>query len=311
MQSGITWPEGKSFAFTIFDDTDSATVDNVRGVYDLLGDLDFRTTKSCWVLRGDAAKGKHAGQTCEDPQYAAWLRELQTRGFEIAWHGATWHGTPREGTLAAMEKFADLFGHYPATAANHSGVDEGMYWADARFSGIHVPIYNILTRCRNRGKYRGHLEHDDYFWGDICRERIRYYRNFVFQGVNTLKACPFMPYHDPSRPYVNHWFASSDGNRLDRFNQCLSEENQDRLEMQGGACIMYTHFANGFSDGGKVDRRFSELMARLSKKNGWYVPVVMLLDRLLEIRGRHDITASERRRLERKWLFEKLFVGTT
>jgi hypothetical protein len=311
MRPDITWPEGKSFAFTIFDDTDSATVDNVRGVYDFLGDMGFRTTKSCWVLRGDVSRGKHAGQTCEDPEYAAWLRELQSRGFEIAWHGATWHGTPREGTIAAMEKFAELFGHYPMSAANHTGVDEGIYWADARLSGIHVPIYNILTRCRNRGKYRGHVENDALFWGDVCRERIRYYRNFVFQGINTLKVCPFMPYHDPSRPYVNHWFASSDGNRLDRFNKCQSEENQDRLEMQGGACIMYTHFANGFSDGGKVHRRFADLMSRMAKKNGWFVPVVTLLDYLLKVRGSHDITSAERRRLERKWLLEKLFTGTT
>jgi hypothetical protein len=310
MSGRIAWPGGKRFAFTIFDDTDSATVDNVRGVYEFLAGLGFRTTKSCWAVRGDPARGKFVGQTCEDPQYAAWLMELQAQGFEIGWHGATWHGTHRDETISALERYAALFGHYPMTAACHTGADEGMYWADARMTGLHVPLYNLLTRCRNRGKYRGHIEGDEFFWGDICRERIRYYRNFVFQDINTLNACPVMPYHDPRRPYVNCWFASSDGNCLERYNRCQSEENQDRLEQEGGACIMYTHFAHGFERDGKIEPRFAELMTRLSKKDGWFVPVAALLDYLRSIHGQSDITPAQRRRLERKWLLEKIFIGT-
>ena len=58
-------PEGKRFVFTIFDDTDSATLENVRGVYALLADLGFRTTKSCWVVDGDRNQGKFPGDTCD------------------------------------------------------------------------------------------------------------------------------------------------------------------------------------------------------------------------------------------------------
>ncbi len=50
-----------------------------------------------------------------------------------------------------------------------------------------------------------------------------------FGDINTLKVCPFMPYHDPDRPYVNYWFAASEGPTIDRFNSMVSEENQDRL----------------------------------------------------------------------------------
>ena len=35
----MLWPDGKRFAFTVFDDTDRATLDNVREVYALLADL--------------------------------------------------------------------------------------------------------------------------------------------------------------------------------------------------------------------------------------------------------------------------------
>ena len=53
----ITWPDGKAFAFTIFDDTDFATVEKVGPVYSLLADCGLRTTKSCWVVRGDPEEG--------------------------------------------------------------------------------------------------------------------------------------------------------------------------------------------------------------------------------------------------------------
>ena len=102
---------------------------------------------------------------------------------------------------------------------------------------------------------------------------------------------------------------SSDGHEIGAYNRCLSEAGQDRLEEEGGACIMYTHFANGFTDDGKLNPRFQQLTERLSRKDGWFVPVSTLLDHLLA-RGHHDITAAERRRLEWKWLAEKIVSGT-
>ena len=89
--SDIAWPEGKRFAFSIFDDTDMATLENVGGVYAFLGDAGFRTTKSCWVFRGDPRQGKFPGDTLDDAPYRRWLLDLQAKGFEIGWHGATWH----------------------------------------------------------------------------------------------------------------------------------------------------------------------------------------------------------------------------
>jgi hypothetical protein len=304
------WPDGKRFAFTVFDDTDCATLANVSRVYSFLADCGFRSTKSCWPLRGDPNRGECAGQTCEDPDYLQWHLDLQAKGFEIGWHGATWHGVRREQTLAALDAFARIFQHPPATAANHANNAGTMYWGAARLTGLNALLYHCLTRFHNWKRFRGHVEGDEHFWGDLCRQRIRYYRNFIFQDINTLKCCPIMPYHDLRRPYVNYWFASSNGNNVPTFNACLSEANQDRLEAEGGACIMYTHFARGFEVDGRLEPGFERLMRRLAARNGWFVPVRTLLDRLLEVHGHHEITNSERRRLERKWLLEKITVGS-
>ena len=138
-------PDGKRFAFTVFDDTDSATLENVRGVYALLSELGFRTTKSCWVFDGDRRQGRFPGDTCDRPEYRQWLLQLQAEGFEIGWHGPTWHGLPREQTIAALDRFYQLFGYYPKTAANHTGSPGGVYWAESRLSGFLSGLYTLLT----------------------------------------------------------------------------------------------------------------------------------------------------------------------
>jgi hypothetical protein len=304
------WPQGKDFAFTIFDDTDRSTLENVRNVYQLLSDYGFRTTKSVWPIRGNK-EPLIGGSTCEEQDYLEWINSLKKDGFEIALHNATFHSSLREETIRGIERFCELFGHYPNSLANHADCQESIYWGNYRFTGFNEFIYNILMRYRHNKIFRGHIEGDKFFWGDICKDKIKYVRNFVYSDINTLKTCPYMPYHDPKRPYVNYWFASAEGANIKSFNQCISEKNQDRLEEEGGACIMYTHFANGFYKDGKINSRFKFLMKRLSKKNGWFVPTYKILDYLLDIKGHHDITYKERKSLEQKWLLHKIRVGTT
>ena len=306
MAEHIQWPEGKSFAFSVFDDTDLQTLENVREVYAFLADLGLRTTKSVWPIRG-VYTPKLGGKTCEDEAYRRWVLDLQAQGFEIGLHNVTYHTSLRADTKRGLERFHDIFGHYPYGVATHSGCHEGMYWGNYRLSGIHEVLYNVLLRNRYKGVFQGHIEDSPLFWGDLCQEKTKYVRNFVFDDINTLNTCPMMPYHDPSRPFVNYWFASSEGAKLISFNTLLSESNQDRLEAEGGACIVYTHFAEGFYANGHLDPRFQSLMERVSQKNGWFVPVQQLLDYLLEHKIHTDISPQERTWLERKWLKHKIF----
>jgi hypothetical protein len=304
----LEWPAGKAFAFTVFDDTDFATVENASPVYELLADLGFRTTKSVWPLCG-SGRPVVGGATCEDPAYLAWVEGLKHRGFEIALHNVTFHTSPREQTIRGIERFLELFGRYPSVHTNHVGCLEDLYWGNHRVSGVNEAVYNVLNRFKTRGVYQGHVESSPLFWGDVCRNRVKYVRNFVHSDINTLGFCPEMPYHDPRRPYVNYWFASTEGPNVSAFRDAISERKIDRLEAEGGACIMYTHFGADFAPEGRLDSRFVRLMRRLSSKNGWFVPVTTLLDHLLELRGHHEITDPERARLERRWLLHKIRVG--
>jgi hypothetical protein len=303
----IAWPDGKQFAFTIFDDPDFDTAENVATMYSFLSDIGLRTTKAVWPVNGRGTP-RVGGVTCEDQQYLNWILSLQKQGFEVALHNVTNHTSTRHETARGLEIFERLFGHHPSSMANHSGCDESIYWGSARVSGIQRLLYNLLNlRMNGRNDLsQGHIENGPLFWGDLCREKVKYMRNFVFCDINTLKACPVMPYHDPARPFVNYWFAASEGANVHSFTSLTSEKHQERLVTEGGASIMYTHFAKGFLDRGRINGRFKMLMERLSKMNGWFVPVSTLLDFMLQARGRHVITHAERRRLERRWIWHKI-----
>ena len=237
MKTRIDWPHRKRFAFTVFDDTDHTTMQNGPGMYRYLFDLGVITTKSVWPTKGEHVP-KIGGTTCEDAAYLKWVCRLKEQGFEIALHNATYHTLKREQTIAGLEQFKECFGEYPKIHANHAYCADSIYWGDARLSGMNRLFYNLLTRFRNRRRFLGNVELSELFWGDKCKQHIEYVRNFVFSEINTLEICPYMPYFDEERPFVNNWFASSEGADCRAFCQTISETNQDRLEEEGGACIM-------------------------------------------------------------------------
>jgi hypothetical protein len=308
----IVWPDGKDFAFTAFDDTDLSTVENTRPVYDLLAELGFRTTKSAWPLRPeDPALGDGDGMTCEDEFYLRWLRELQSQGFEIGLHLVASRTSRREWTRRGLERFRELFGPEPITLANHLTNAEGIYYGTARLTGPRRLAYAGYARLKklHQDSFRGHVEGDELFWGDLCREFVKYVRNLTFPDINTLNVCPFMPYYDPVKPYVRSWFVSSEAGDLGDCLKLLGEANQDRLAAEGGACILYTHFAFGFAEDGRPEPRFERLLRRLAGMNGWFVPVRTLLDYLTAAHGPHRITRRERSRLEWSWLRHKARTG--
>jgi len=305
------WPENKDFAFTVFDDTDLITIDNGPPVYDFLFNNGFLTSKSVWSLQGTKNKPFKTGASCEEPKYLDWCLELKEKGFEICLHNVASRTSDREKTIRGIEYFKQLFGHYPNALANHCKCYEGIYWGPGRLTGFDKLIYNLLTRFRNSNKFFGEDEKSALFWGDVCKERIKYVRILVFGDINTLKACPEMPYHNENTPFVNYWFASSEGAIPNLFLKTISESNQDRLEAEGGACIMYTHFGAGFYKNKHINSRFTTLMKRLSKKNGWFIPVTTLLDYILKERGHISISKSQLYRMELKWIWYKIKTGGT
>src|SRR5690606_22527665 len=198
-------------------------------IYAFLREIGLRTTKSVWTI-DNVEESTFGGSTCQDAAYLEWVLELQDAGFEIASHGAASASSPRAETLRGRETFEEMFGHYPRIHVNHHRNRDGLYWGASRLTGANQLLYRLLTRNRSRGLDGGSTPTSKYFWGDVAKDRVTYVRNFVCSDINTLRQCPNMPYHDPARPLINYWFASSSGADCATFCDTISEDNQDRLE---------------------------------------------------------------------------------
>lgn len=305
----VTFPKGKTFAFTVLDDTDNATVQNVKPVYDLLDELGLRTTKSLWIY---PPRDEFGGQCAEDDAYLEFLRELQSRGFELASHSVGSGAFSGEEIREGFERFHELFGDYPRIHANHARNPDNLYW---RPQDRFVFPFSLLVRAaqyikRPLPEEGGHLEDSPHFWGDWAKNHIEYIRGLTFNDVNTLACDPRMPYIHPKREkYSNYWFSSSDGHTVEEFNELIRPENIDRLEREGGVCIVYTHFASGFVNQGTLNERFSAQMRSLaSRDGGWFVPVGELLD---YIRSERDVQEpyskfSYRFGVELRWMAHRI-----
>ena len=298
------FPGGKSFAFTLLDDTDDARLDNIRPLYDLLTSLGLRTTKTVWPV--DCPEGSadfFAGDTMAVADYRDYCRELQGRGFELTWHGATMESSLRERTERGLEAFREIFGAYPSLHVNHAQNRENIYWGAARYR---TPV-RWLARQLYRGRaFEGEVEGSPYFWGDLCRRHMRYVRNFAFAHVDTLESDRHTPYVLGSTPYVQRWFSASDAPDVEAFCALLTPARIDRLAERGGACILATHLGKRFVREGRVDPRVEAILRRIAALPGWFVPVSELLDHLSERGAGRPLSGAQLFGLELRHLMDRV-----
>ena len=277
--SPLEFPNGRRFAFTVIDDTDVATVANVRPLYELLYSLGMRTTKTVWPLPcPEGSKNFGTSETLADDDYRAFVVELQRRGFEITWHGATMESSERARTLRALERFRETFGAYPRIHVNHSHNRENIYWGAGRFDSALIRWLVGTFVGRPASWFTGHDQSSPYWWGDACARHFEYARNLTTNHINTARFNPSMPYRDPNRPLVPWWYSASDAESVDEFNELIHPAHVDELERDNGFCVVATHFGKGFVTDGTVNAVTRERLASLARRPGWFPTVGELLD---------------------------------
>ena len=299
---GGPFPAGARFAFTVMDDTDVATVENVRPIYRLLESLGMRTTKTVWPVRCEEGSADFSlSETMDDPHYCDFVMDLHTRGFEMAFHGATMETSPRQRTERALERFCRAFGAPPRVHANHAYNRENLYWGSGRLDDRVLRLLYARVLGEGSDAYLGHVPGSPYWWGDLCVAQIEYVRNLTFSEINLLRVNPSMPYRDPLRPYARWWFSASHAEDVREFNRLLQPANQERLEAEGGVCIVATHFGKGFAPAGRPDPGSERLLGLLARRRGWFAPVGEVLDWLRARRETDALPAGEWRRMQWRW----------
>jgi hypothetical protein len=278
----LSFPSGKKFAFTIVDDTDMSTLERLQPLYEILERYGLRTTKTVWVKASNNENHPaNRGVSLSDPAYRQFIVGLQQRGFEIALHGVRGGDSMRQDTIDGIEEFKTILGAYPAMQVNHSINRENLYWGAQLYS---TPISRMAARFAIRHPFDGHEPSSPYFWGDYAKQHIKFVRRFTLSDINLYSAVPSMPYHLDDKPFVNYWFPTANGNRILEFDELLKTENLDRLESEGGICIVYAHLGSGSfnRDGGATpDPRFEQRIKAVAARNGWFVPASTILEFLM------------------------------
>ena len=214
----INWPDNKEFAFSIVDDTDNAFIENIKPVYDLLIKQNLKTTKTIWLYN---SRDHFSGDSMENVEYQDFIFDLINHGFEIGLHNVGSGDFKREEIIQGIELFNNILGYYPKIHINHSSNRDNLYWGHKRYGLIlNALIKMVYGEKRN---YSGDEPTSEYFWGDYSKKYVKYIRNRVFNGINTLKYDGRMPYKEKSKVYSNYWFSSSDGHTIEEFNALISQ----------------------------------------------------------------------------------------
>ncbi len=298
----MTFPDGKTFAFTIVDDTDAATVESVRPVYDLLTDRGLRTTKTVWVYP-PTVEDELAGQSLEDPRYREFVQEMVGWGFEIALHGVRHGGAERDEIERGLERFREVVGYYPRMHINHASNIDNLDWGYKRFGLLRWPY-----RLRSTERFEGDCPGSSHYWADLAGRHIDYVRNLTFAELNTRRADPYFPYRYRRQGGAWAWFRGRAAPAVAAAARLLPPAAIDRLQGDGGVAILYTHFGKGFATDGEVDPRFVRAIDEVASRPGWFVPASRLLDHLVGQRGGQVPMLGFLRRsmLELKWVLGRL-----
>ena len=277
-----------SFYFSIVDDTDDATLENIKPVYDFLYEKGIFITKTIWVY--PPRDKPSSGDCLQRPEYVEFIKDLHSKGFEIALHNVGSGDYTREEILEGLEEYKNKLGFYPKIHINHSYNKDSIYGGTKRFNWPFNKIVNAMYP-QYTGEFQGEIEGSAYFWGDVHKEMITYNRNHEFRNLNTLAVDPKTPYIDPKRSrFSNYWFSSSFAPNQLVFNHLVSRKNVDKLVSQEGTAIVFTHFGYFYKDG-QLDQGFVEAIDYLtSQKDGNYMPVSQLLDLRAEERRRKGKT---------------------
>jgi hypothetical protein len=303
----MDFPDSKRFAFTILDDTDDSTLENIKPIYSRLRNLGFRTTKTVWPMAcPEGSQDYFAADTLQRPDYLAFVKELVDAGFELASHGATMESSERERTRRGLEFVEQEFGFVPRLHVNHGQNHENLYWGANRFQSPGVrSIVGGLGR-HPAGRFAGERPESPYYWGDLFERHFEYLRNFTIDSLDMFRFNPEMPYRLASTPCVRGWFSTSDAPDAEAFKRLVTADAIDQLERSRGVCIVSTHLGKGFTRDGRMDPQIDAVLSHIASRPGWFVPVSTLLDYLREHGGGQQLGGVRLLRLELRFLVARL-----
>lgn len=288
----VSWlPDSYEAAIAITDDPDNSSMKTFQTMYDFLADINFVTSRAMWVYKNDEPTGtpsldvKFTAPLLTDKECLDYCQMLSSKGFEICLHGASCGNNHRTRTIEAIQYLTDNIGHSPVFIC-HSKNADNLYW-DAKTANSNIE--KLFLELYTKNKCFGDVADSDYFWGDICSEKIRFIRMFRTRRLNTLAFNPSMPYHDFTKPYVNFWFSATKGHIPTLF----SDENIEQLCKEQGASILY-QYLHKYVKNDQIDFDVKRALEKVAADKRLLIkPVSYILERLKQMQNVLVIKAGE------------------
>lgn len=290
-------PYSYKFAFTITDDPDNGWFEQKKVVFDFLDSLDLKISIGVWMYKNFTGSADDdpfdQGIALDNNEYLEYIKTKKENGHTLFLHTITGGNDNSNVIRKGFEDYNKIFGEYPNHWINHFSNYDNIYWGEKR---INWPLLRLVYKLFKKKKFYGDNENSQYYWGDLCKKHITFVRSFGTNNINTQKANPSMPYHDPNKESVKYWYGCSDGYDCNKFNDILSEENVNQLINENGICILYTHFASAFVDtNNKLNPVSKQRLRYISQQEGgWFVPPETILNRLINLRKIEIVKKKDR-----------------
>lgn len=281
----ISWlPDSYQAAITITDDPDNGDFCAFKTMYDFMMDIEFPVTRAMWVYKNIEPTGtphleiSFKAPLLTEPECLHYCKKLSEHGFEICLHGASCGNNDRLHTTSALTFLKNEIGESPVYIC-HSKNAENLYW-DAKTANSHLEMRLLQLYTKNR--CFGDIADSNYFWGDICRENIKYIRMYRTRSFNTLAFNPSMPYHDFSKPFVNYWFSATKGH----IPHLFTGDNIDQLCQEEGVSILYQYLHKYVNENLVIHPEVKKSLQRVASDNRILkLPVSAILERLKQIQN--------------------------
>jgi hypothetical protein len=275
IRAKILWvPSPYRAGFGITDDTDTATFEQVKAVYDFLISKRMVTTKTVWAYSPMEKCGNPAtpdstlrGITLQDTRYLLYCKMLAESGYEVCLHGASAGNNSSKSTLRALQLLQAEIGASD-TFICHSKNAENMYWNEKITSRF---PFHALIKLMNKHTCSGEDAQSPYFWGDVCASHINNIRLMRTRSINTLKRNPSMPYHSPAKPFVNGWFSATKR----PIAECATPEALESLIRENGLTILY-QYLHRYADPDSLilQRKFVEAVEAITSNSNIRIDTV-------------------------------------
>jgi hypothetical protein len=272
--------------FAITDDTDGASFESVKIVYDYLRQVGLVTTKTVWAFPPvdgcgipNLPQAALRGVTLQDPSYLHYCKDLNRCGFEIGLHGASAGNNKRDQILRAFDMMNSYF-RCEGTYICHAKCADNPYWEEKVIAG---GMRHALLKLLCRHTCCGELPGSEYFWGDICLQHVKQIRLYHTRALNTLGANPSMPFFDPAKPFVRGWFSATRGSFMD----CTSDRALAALKRDNGCTVLAQHLHQYADMAAKSPAApFREAAERLAaEKSIWVASAAAIMNRLRAVQG--------------------------